>query len=194
MKRKIKFAAPIIAVLAGVLSSSAQSVHQVRIDFDPATTKVEFTLGDVLHTVRGDFRLKSGNIQFDSVRGTATGLLVVDVTSGQSGNGTRDRKMHKEVLESSKYPEATFLPKRVVGTLAQAGRSQVQVEGIFRMHGTDHELTLNVPVQVDGNQLRIETHFDIPFVRWGLKDPSTFVLRVNKEVQMSISGTERVSF
>jgi polyisoprenoid-binding protein YceI len=170
----------------------AQAQGEVRIDFDPATTKVEFTLADVLHTVHGTFHLKSGNMYFDPATGVAGGLLVVDTSSGDSGNGTRDRKMKKEILETDRYPDATFTPKRVIGNLAMAGNSQVQVQGVFRMHGQDHEITLDVPAQVSGNQLQMQTAFPIPFVRWGMKDPSTFILRVNKEVQMSISGTEKI--
>jgi polyisoprenoid-binding protein YceI len=174
--------------------AAAQAPGEVRIEFDPATTKVEFTLGDVLHTVHGSFRLKSGTIEFNPSTGVAGGLLVVDAASGDSGNKTRDHKMNREILESDKYPDASFTPKRVVGTLAQQGSSTVQVQGTFRLHGADHEITLNVPAQVNGGDLQMQTQFTIPFVKWGMKDPSTFVLRVNKEVQMSISGTEKVRF
>lgn len=183
-----------LAVLCGTTAlCSAQAPREVRIDFDPATTKVEFTLADVLHTVHGSFHLKSGVIHFDPTSGVARGLLVVDAASGDSGNNTRDRKMNKEILESDKFYEATFTPQQVVGHLAFQGDSQVQVKGIFRVHGADHELTLYVPAQVNGDKVEMQTRFDVPFVRWGMKDPSTFVLRVNKSVQMSISGTEKIS-
>jgi polyisoprenoid-binding protein YceI len=118
---------------------------------------------------------------------------VVDAASGDSGNKTRDRKMTKEILEADKYPDAIFTPKKVIGQLALEGGSQVQVQGTFRLHGADHEITLVVPAQVNGNQVQMQTQFQVPFVKWGMKDPSTFVLRVNKEVQMSISGNERLS-
>ncbi len=183
-----------LALCLGTATSIlAQAPGEVHIDFDPATTKVEFTLADVLHTVHGSFRLKSGNIHFDPASGIAGGALVVDATSGQSGNNTRDRKMNKEILESDKYPEAVFTAKKVIGQLATQGGSQVQVQGTFRLHGADHDITLVVPTQVDGNQIKIQTQFDIPFVKWGMRDPSTFVLRVNKDVQMSISGNEKIS-
>lgn len=179
--------------LGAATSSSAQAPGEVRIDFDPAATKVEFTLADVLHTVHGSFRLKSGNIHFDPISGDAGGALVVDAASGQSGNSTRDHKMNKEILETDKYPEAVFTPRKVIGQLAMQGGSQVQVQGTFRLHGADHDLTLVVPAQVQGNQIKIQIQFDIPFVKWGMKDPSTFVLRVNKDVQVSISGNETIS-
>jgi polyisoprenoid-binding protein YceI len=190
--RRVMLGVGALFISAGM--AVGQAPGQVRIDFDPATTKVEFTLGDVLHTVHGTFQLKSGNMHFDPSTGAAGGLLVVDVASGESGNGTRDRKMKKEILETERFPDATFTPKQVIGHLATDGTSQVQVQGIFRVHGADHEITLSVPAQVHGKQLQLQTAFPIPFVQWGMKDPSTFVLRVNKEVQMSISGTERITF
>jgi polyisoprenoid-binding protein YceI len=101
--------------------------------------------------------------------------------------------MNKEILETDKYPEAVFTPKKVIGQLAMQGGSQVQVQGTFRLHGADHEITLVVPAQVDGDHVKIQTQFDIPFVKWGMRDPSTFILRVNKDVQMSISGNEKIS-
>lgn len=187
----------LLCLLAILLSSagicSSQAPGEVRIDFDPAKTRVEFTLNDVLHTVHGSFRLKSGSIHFDPASGTAGGALVVDAASGESGNKTRDHKMNKEILETDKYSEAVFTPRQVIGHLAMQGNSQVQVQGTFRLHGADHELTLTVPAQVNGDEVQLQTEFDIPFVRWGMKDPSTFVLRVNKDVQMKISGTERIS-
>jgi polyisoprenoid-binding protein YceI len=183
-----------LALLCGTAAfATAQASEEVRIDFDPANTKVEFTLSDVLHTVHGSFRLKSGVIHFDPSSGVAGGLLVVDATSGDSGNKTRDHKMKKEILETDKFSETTFTPLQIIGHLAMQGPSQVQVKGIFRVHGADHEITLYVPTQVNGTQVQMQTQFDIPFVRWGMKDPSTFLLRVNKDVQMSISGTEKIS-
>ena len=193
MMRLTKQACTLFILIAGRVCASAQSAKEIKIEFDPAATKVEYTLGDVLHTVHGTFRLKSGSMHFDPATGVAGGLLVVDAASGDSGNGTRDHKMNKEILESSKYPEATFLPRQVVGQLAMQGNSQVQVQGTFRVHGEDHEITLTVPAQVTGNQVQMQTEFSIPYVRWGMKDPSTFILRVGKEVVMKISGTEKIS-
>ena len=58
------------------------------------------------------FKLKHGALQLDPA-GKISGEIVVDATSGDSGSGMRDRKMHKEVLESERYPEISFRPDRV---------------------------------------------------------------------------------
>src|SRR5579863_10383267 len=95
-----------------ILSAAAQ---QWSLQLDPAHTSVKFTLGDVLHTVHGTFQLKHGALQFDPASGRVSGEIVVDAKSGDSGSGMRDRKMHREVLESEKYQEISFRPDRVEG-------------------------------------------------------------------------------
>ena len=97
-------------------------VQHQSLQIDPAQTKVEFTLADVLHTVHGTFVLKRGTIRFDPATGKASGELVVDAASGESGNGARDRRMHKDILESDRYPEIVFRPDRVEGQGGAAGR------------------------------------------------------------------------
>src|SRR5207237_5603424 len=97
---------------------------------------------------RGSFRLKQGAVEYNFPTATVTGALVIDASSGQSGNRIRDRKMHREILESVRYSEITFRPDRIEGNVAAAGVSTIQVQGIFSLHGADHELTMPVPVQV----------------------------------------------
>src|SRR3974390_2960546 len=85
---------------------------QYSFELNPENTKIQWTLGDVLHRVNGSFNLKRGHIDFDTEDGKASGDVVVDVTSGNSGSAARDSRMHTNVLESTKYPEATFVPNR----------------------------------------------------------------------------------
>ena len=158
----------------------------LSLDLDPAMTDIQFTLHDVLHTVHGTFKLKKGSISFDPDSGRTSGEIVVDVTSGASGNDGRDSRMHKEILESQRYPEAIFTPDRVDGKLAPQGQSQMDVHGVFKIHGADHELTLHVQVGHTGGQYTASTHFVIPYVQWGMKNPSNFLLKVDKTVDMDI--------
>jgi polyisoprenoid-binding protein YceI len=95
--------------------------------------------------------------------------------------------MDKDILETQRYPTIEFLPKHVIGQVAPAGASQVRVEGTFRLHGSDHDLTLTLPIQVSDKQLSASTHFEVPYEAWGLKNPSTLFLRVNNKVQIDIT-------
>ncbi len=176
----------VIAILCAMGLSPSMQAQAVALNLNPAQTQITYTLGAVLHTVDGTFKLKSGRIQFDSATGRASGEIVVDATSGESGNNSRDRKMHESVLESPSYREIIFVPEQVEGHVSLSGESQVQLQGLLRLHGSQHEITLPAAVQVSGNQLTAAVHFAIPYVKWGLKDPSTFILRVDKTVNITI--------
>jgi len=173
----------VAAFACAALSLAAQDVV---IHFDPAQTKVSFTLSDVLHTVRGAFRLKQGEIRFDPATGKASGQLIVDAASGDSGSGARDGRMKKNILETQKYPEIVFAPDRVDAKVNLEGDSQVQVHGSFTIHGAAHELTIPVTVHASRGQIKAETRFNVPYVKWGMKNPSTLFLRVADQVTINI--------
>ena len=177
-----------LAILCFSAVAHAQS-GKIRLQFSPADTSIKFTLGDILHTVHGSFQLKRGEVEYDSVADAVRGTLVADATSGQSGNRSRDRRMHKEILETAKFPEITFRPDRVEGTVATSGSSTVQVHGIFSVHGSNHELTLPIRLQVFSDHWIADSHFTIPYVKWGVKNPSTFFLRVSESVEIDVHAT-----
>lgn len=178
------------SLLAFLLCAAATSqCQELRLQFDPAKTTINFTLGDVLHTVHGSFQLKSGNVQYKTADKSVSGNIIVDATSGQSGNRARDRKMHNEVLESPRFREIIFRPNAVDGNVATLGTSTIQVRGIFSIHGTDHELTMPVKVEVFPDHWTADTHFTVPYVKWGIKNPSTFVLRVSESVEIDVHAS-----
>jgi polyisoprenoid-binding protein YceI len=179
----------LLAIGSGTETLRAQ---EMTLELDPTNTRIEFTLGATLHSVHGTFKLKSGTIHFNPSTGSASGLVIVDATTGDSGNEGRDRKMHKEILESNRYPEITFTPVKISGKVELQGDSSVQVEGIFKLHGTDHPVTLTLPVQAKGDSLSARTHLVIPYVAWGLKNPSTFLLHVSDKVEVDITAVGRV--
>jgi polyisoprenoid-binding protein YceI len=178
-------------ILVGLfaLSTAYAQSPNVVLQFSPAQTKINFTLGDILHTVHGSFGLKRGSVEYDLSSASVRGELVADATSAQSGNRTRDRKMHREILESARYPEIIFRPHKVEGTVARGGTSTVQVRGIFTIHGTDHEIVMPVRVEMFPDHWTANTHFTVPYVKWGLKNPSTFLLRVSESVEIDVHAT-----
>ena len=185
------FILPAIFSVAG--PSSPLWAQEMTLELDPTNTRVDFTLSDVLHTVHGTFVLKSGIIHFNPSNGSASGLVLVDVTSGRSGNNTRDRKMHKEVLQSEQYPDATFTPTKMSGHFSPQGSSVIQVDGTFRIHGSDHPVTLVVPMEISGSTATLRTQLVLPYVEWGMKNPSTFVLRVSDKVDLGIAASGHVA-
>jgi polyisoprenoid-binding protein YceI len=180
--------------LAGIaaallLAADARAAGQTtKLQLDPQHTTVSFTLADVLHTVRGTFRAGAGSLNFDSGSGGLIGEIVVDARSGQSGNGMRDRKMHREVLESERYPEIIFRPDRIDGTVSQQGKSEVRVHGVFTIHGADHELTIPAQVEMFPDRWTAILHISVPYVKWGMKNPSTLFLRVGETVDIDVNA------
>ena len=175
-------------IMATAICGGAQ---QTVLQFDPAKTTIKFTLDAALHTVHGTFQAKQSALQFDPTSGKLSGEISVDAKSGQTGNGMRDRKMHRDVLESEQYPEITFRPSRIEGTVASEGKSSVTVYGIFRIHGVNHEIAVPAEVEMNADQWTAMVHFPVPYVKWGMKNPSTLFLRVSEsvEVELVASGT-----
>jgi polyisoprenoid-binding protein YceI len=168
-----------------VASFSVAAAQDTAFQLDPAQTKVSFTLGDVLHTVHGTFKLKHGELQIEPM-GKISGSIVVDAGSGDSGSGMRDRKMHKEVLESARYPEIAFRPDHIEGSVASQGKSSVMVHGMFSIHGADREITVPAQVETSADHWTATVHFTIPYEKWGMKNPSTLFLKVNDSVEIDL--------
>jgi len=176
-----------------MLAACPIPAQETVLQIDPSQTKVEFVLADVLHTVHGTFLLKRGNMRFDVATGKASGELVVDAASGDSGSGARDRNMHQNILESARYPEIVFRPDRVEGKVTLQGTSHVGLHGTFSIHGAAHEITLPAVVENDDGQYIAVIAFAVPYVQWGMKNPSTLFLRVSDKVEISIHTVARTA-
>ncbi len=165
-------------------------VCEILLTLDAAQSKLHWTLDSSLHTVHGTFALKSGTVHFDPANGKANGMIVVSASSGESGNGSRDQRMHKDILETATYPEVTFRPTLVDGKVILAGSSDVKLNGVFSIHGADHDLTAPVHVTINGNRWTGTSNFEVPYVKWGIKDPSNFLLKAKPvvDVELEMSG------
>jgi polyisoprenoid-binding protein YceI len=174
--------------------ASPATAQQVAVTLDPAATQIHFTLNATLHTVHGAFKLKSGQIQWDRATGHASGSIVIDATSGNTDNSSRDKNMHTQVLESAKFPEITFTPSQIKGAFSKEGTSELAATGVIRLHGQDHDQTLNLAVQTAANGTwQASTQFPVPYVQWGIKDPSTFLLHVADTVNVEIRASATVA-
>src|SRR5260370_42361577 len=161
--------APVTLVVLSALPQHAAPrtpAGEIVLGVEPAQSKVHWTLGSTVHTVHGSFAFKKGTLQLDTSTGKASGEIVVDATSGNSGNDSRDKKMHKEVLESGRYAEVIFRPERVEGKIKPQGLFTVQVNGLFVLHGSEHELTVPVQAELAGDHWTGSAKFNVPFIDW----------------------------
>lgn len=176
----------ILLALPLALAPVAFAQHQT-FSVNPDASKVAFALGGNAHHVDGNFHVQSGSIDFDRSAQTISGSVVVGAGSGNSGDQGRDKKMNTDVLDVAHFAEISFVPKSYQGTVAASGDSTIQVTGVFTLHGTPHDLTAPMQIHIDGASLTAKTHFTIPYVQWGLKDPSIFVLKVAKVVDIDLT-------
>ncbi len=181
--------------LAGVGSAlllalgAGSRAEPALLTLDPEEGEIRFRLGATLHTVRGSLRLASGEVELDLERGAISGRVALDARSAQTGIAARDRRMHEEVLESDRFPEIVFLPRELRG-LRRAGQVvEAEVAGVVRIRGLERDLV--VPLRARFEQSGgawIEGSFAVPYLRWGLRDVSSFLLRVEPEVQVSVKA------
>ncbi len=181
-----------ILSLTVFLAPALFAQHQT-FSVDPAASQIGFALAGTGHHVQGSFKVQSGSIDFDPTAQTISGSIVVGAASGNSGEPSRDKKMNSDVLNSDQYAQITFAPKSYTGTLAPTGSSSIQVSGAFTLHGSSHDITVPMQIQIDGSNLTAKGAFPVPYVQWGLKDPSVFILKVAKEVQIDLNLSGHVS-
>jgi polyisoprenoid-binding protein YceI len=173
------------------VAARAVEAQEIVLVLDPAQCKVHYTVDSSLHTVHGTFDLKNGTVHFDRESGKAGGEIVVYATSGESGNNSRDARMHKEILESPKYPDVVFRPTQVEGKVSRDGNSDVKLRGVMLLHGKEHEVVVPVHAQLSTDHWTGTASFPVPYIEWGLKDPSNWLLKVKPvvEIELEMAGS-----
>jgi polyisoprenoid-binding protein YceI len=186
--RKISKASFVAASIILLGQFARAQNRSMKVVLDPAHTEIHWKLSG-LHPVHGTFKLKSGEFFFNPNTGVAEGEILVDATTGESGNKTRDKRMQDEVLESNRYPGIFYHPTEIKGPFkAGEGTQDLTAEGTFNIHGADHPLELPVKVQISADTATATTRFTVPYVEWGMKNPSRFLLRVSKQVEIEVSA------
>jgi len=175
----------LIALALVALTLPLEAAEQ-KLELDLEATAVTFTLGSTMHTVDGIMHLSEGAIVFDLESGEASGRVVFDATMTETGNKKRDKKMHKKVLESIAFPEIVFIPEAIEGALAENGGSELTLRGTVSIHGSEHPVALKARVERKDKKISATSSLTIPFVEWGMHDPSVFVFRTDKAVEVSL--------
>ncbi len=175
---------------AFVLFSTAARAQQ-HYTVDPAASEIHFAVGASDGAVKGTFRVSSGEFTLDPASGAMTGAIAVDAASGDSGNKSRDKKMTNNQMKAQTYSTVTFAPAKFSGQLKDSGDSTGQVDGSFTLLGQAHPISVPMNVHLEGDHFTATGNFVVPYVSWGMKDPSWFVMKVDKEVKvdLKLAGT-----
>jgi polyisoprenoid-binding protein YceI len=181
--RKVR--AVLAIALAGLAAGSA-SAADGTFAIDPAKSAVRFTLQATLHEVIGEGKVIAGELRFDPEGGAASGTVRVDARSFRTGIDARDENMHGQVLESERFPEISFTAERLEVKSRDPNAAEVVLHGRLALHGAEHEIAVPGKLALAGGELSVVGGFTVPYVAWGLRDLSTFVLRVAKELEVQL--------
>ena len=174
-----------VFALAVTLAPAALAQHRTFV-VNPDNSEVRMTLKTTHELVNGAFHVQSGSIEFDSGTPHMSGSVVVLAGSGKTGNGSRDKKMNKDILKVEEHATVSFEPKAYSGTIASSGDSTIQVTGTFALLGTPHEITVPLLVHLDGGSATAKAHFMVPYVQWGLKNPSFLIWKADNDVAIDL--------
>ena len=168
--------------------SAIKSTPTLTLHLDADQTTIDWTVGVTLHKVHGTMKSNGGELIADLKTGTAQGEVEIPTASLTSGDAKRDGKFQKDVLESAKYPAIIFHPTNIDGLKAGDGEQTVKATGTMTLKGSDHPVELSLHLLVSGKHATVTSHFVVPYVKWGLKDPSTLFSRYDKEIAVDITA------
>ena len=181
-----------VFALAVILAPAVLGQHRTFV-VSPDGSEVKMTLQTTHEVVNGSFHVQSGSIEFDPSIPRMSGLITVAAGSGKTGNGSRDKKMNKDILKVEQYATVSFEPKTYAGVIAPSGDSTIQVTGIFTLLGTPHEITVPMVVHLDGASATAKGHFVVPYVQWGLKNPSFLIWKAENDVAIDLNLVGAIS-
>ena len=181
-----------VVALALIFAPAALAQHQTFV-VDPDASEVKMTLKTTHEIVNGTFHVQSGSIEFDGSNPKMSGLVVVLAGSGKTGNDSRDKKMNKDILKVDQHTTVSFAPRTYTGVIAPSGNSTIQVSGVFTLLGNPHDLTIPMQIHMDGSKATARAQFVVPYVQWGLKNPSFMFWKAENDVAIDLNLVGQVS-
>jgi hypothetical protein len=181
-----------VLALAVILAPAALAQHQT-FAVNPDASEIKMTLNTTHEVVNGTFQIQSGSIEFDRSASKMSGSVVVVAGSGKTGNDSRDKKMNKDILKVDQYTSVSFAPKSYTGAIAPSDDSTIQVSGVFTLLGNPHDLTIPMQIHIDGSKATARAKFVVPYVQWGLKNPSFMFWKAENDVAIDLNLVGQVS-
>ena len=181
-----------VVALALVFAPAALGQHET-FAVNPDASDVKMKLNTTHEVVNGTFHVQSGSINFDRTASHISGIVIVAAGSGKTGNDSRDKKMNKDILKVDQFAIVSFAPNTYNGTIAASGDSTIQVSGVFTLLGTAHDLTVPMQIHIDGSKATAKGQFIVPYVRWGLKNPSFLIWKADNDVAIDLNLVGQVS-
>ena len=169
-----------LAVAAGEPAPAAERVYRVN----PAKAETAFDLKATLHTVHGRTNQVKGEVRVhDEADGTLamSGRIEIAAATLDTGNSSRDKTMRAESLAVEQYPVITLAPERFdpkTGTLT----------GTLTIRGVTKPTTIAMTLDRQADRVTVTGTFDVPWLDFGVPDPSFAIVRVEKVAHARFSA------
>jgi len=168
-------------------ATSGSTAGRVVLVVDPSQSQVSYTAHEQLvgHTLPNDAVGKtsavSGQIVLDATGQpvASASKITVDLTTLQSDESRRDNYIKQNTLETSKYPQATFVPKSITGLswpLPTSGQAQFQLTGDLTVHGVTKTVTWQVTATFNQNTVQGTATTQVTFEDFGMQPPKVPVV------------------
>lgn len=116
--------------------------------------------------------------------------ITVDVRTLQSDRSQRDQFIKRSTLETSRFPTATFVPKRAEGLpapLPESGEWNIRLIGDMTVHGVTKEITWSATVKRSEGDVTGKATTNFRFGDFGMERPSVFtVLSIVDDIRLEI--------
>jgi polyisoprenoid-binding protein YceI len=132
----------IAAAFAICLVSTLAAVAQTTWNIDPAHSTAQFTVRHLgISNVTGNFTKVTGSVVLNDKDITQSQVsATIDVNSVDTRVEMRDKDLKSpNFFDVEKYPTIEFKSKKIAG-----GKGKLQMIGDLTIHGTTHEVTLDV--------------------------------------------------
>jgi polyisoprenoid-binding protein YceI len=105
----------------------------------------------------------------------STASFSVDLTSVSSDQSQRDSQFQGRIMNTSKFPTATFaLTSPIdIGSIPAEGQTiDVKATGDLTLHGVTKSVTFDLTAKVSGQNINVAGSTDIVFADYGIDNPS----------------------
>ena len=166
-------AAPGPGLTAAAVAGSVEGVWTVGAG-SQAGYRVDEVLSGQSTTAVGRTDKVTGSLTVSDTRATA-GSFTVDLSSVTSDQSRRDTQFRGRIMETARFPTATFTLTQPVdlGSLAaQTGTATVDVTGTLLLHGVTRSVTAPLTVVRTAGEVRVSGQVPVVFADYGIDNPS----------------------
>ena len=140
-------------------------------------TVVGYRVGEVLLGQHNTAVGRTGDVAGDFVISghvVKSGSFTVDLTTVKSDQSQRDGQFQHRVMDTSKYPDATFTLTAPINITTPAGDATetATATGDLTMHGATKPVTFSVSARQSGATVQVVGSIPIVFADWNIPNPS----------------------